>query len=151
MACSATSQPLLNLELSHSLQPKKPFSPSFCSFTTNKPRLSPKPFSFTRIEIFKSPSLLFSSRKPRSQVKYQQLWCLLNFGFFFFFFFKSWGFWFVFLGCCSGRLFFRGRRRVTGTWLSLPRALFLVFGDFTVRYLIYFSFLCFYFTFPFNG
>lgn len=71
MACSATSQPLLNLELSHSLQPKKPFSPSFCSFTTNKPRLSPKPFSFTRIEIFKSPSLLFSSRKPRSQVAAQ--------------------------------------------------------------------------------
>ncbi|XWS71654.1 hypothetical protein CRYUN_Cryun03dG0156800 [Craigia yunnanensis] len=74
MACSATSQPLLNLELSHSHQPKKPFSLSFCSFA-NKPRLSPKPFSaqakdYTKIDIFSSPSL-FSSRKPRSHVAAQ--------------------------------------------------------------------------------
>ncbi|XP_022755810.1 D-xylose-proton symporter-like 3, chloroplastic [Durio zibethinus] len=74
MACSATSQPLLNFELSHSHQPKKPLSLNFCSFTI-KPRLSPNPFSsqakaYTKIDIFSSPSL-FSSRKPRSHVAAQ--------------------------------------------------------------------------------
>lgn len=74
MACSTTSKPLLKLELSHSHQPRKPFSLSFCSFT-KKPRLSPKPFSsqakgYTKSDIFSSTSL-FSSRKPRSHVAAQ--------------------------------------------------------------------------------
>ncbi|KAK9029180.1 hypothetical protein V6N11_026301 [Hibiscus sabdariffa] len=74
MACSATAQPLLNLELSHSQQPKRPYSLSSCSFT-NKSRLSPKPFSFqskdhTKFNIFLSPSL-FSRQKPGSRVAAQ--------------------------------------------------------------------------------
>ncbi|KAK8596302.1 hypothetical protein V6N12_064800 [Hibiscus sabdariffa] len=77
MACSATAQPLLNLELSHShsQQPKRPYSFSLSSFT-NKSRLSPKPSSssqskdHTKINIFSSPSL-FSRQKPGSHVAAQ--------------------------------------------------------------------------------
>ncbi|KAK8478558.1 hypothetical protein V6N11_028253, partial [Hibiscus sabdariffa] len=70
----ATAQPLLNLELSHSQRPKRPYSFSSCSFT-NKSRLSPKPFSsqskdHTKINIFLSPSL-FSRQKPGSRVSAQ--------------------------------------------------------------------------------
>ncbi|OMO91162.1 Sugar/inositol transporter [Corchorus olitorius] len=76
MACSATAQPLLNLELSYSHhQPKKRFPFTLCSFNINKPRLSPKPFPFqskdyAKIDIFSSSSL-FSRQKPRSQVAAQ--------------------------------------------------------------------------------
>ncbi|KAK8990385.1 hypothetical protein V6N11_009087 [Hibiscus sabdariffa] len=80
MACSATAQPLLNLELSHSQQPKRPYSFSLSSFT-NKSRLSPKPSSsssssssqskdHTKINIFSTPSL-FSRQKPGSHVAAQ--------------------------------------------------------------------------------
>ncbi|XP_038999164.1 D-xylose-proton symporter-like 3, chloroplastic isoform X2 [Hibiscus syriacus] len=73
MACGATAQPLLNLELSHSQQPKRPYTFSLCSFT--KSRLSPKPFSFqskdhTKLNIFATPSL-FSRKKPGSHVAAQ--------------------------------------------------------------------------------
>ncbi|KAK5846709.1 D-xylose-proton symporter-like 3, chloroplastic [Gossypium arboreum] len=74
MACSATTQPLLNFELSHSHQPKRPYSLPLCSFI-KKPRLSPKPFfsqskDYTKINIFSSPSL-FSRQKPGSHVAAQ--------------------------------------------------------------------------------
>ncbi|GMI97127.1 plastidic sugar transporter [Hibiscus trionum] len=74
MACSATARPLLNLELSHSQQPKRPYSFSLRSFT-NKSRLSPKSSSsqskdHTKINIFSSPSL-FSRQKPGSHVAAQ--------------------------------------------------------------------------------
>lgn len=140
MACSATAQPLLNFELSH--QPKRPYSLPFCSFI-KKPRLSPKPFfsqskNYTKINIFSSSSL-FSRQKPGSHVRYRQLRCIFNSGLF-----RNHGMFFIFLGCCSEWLFFRGRSRVTFTWLSLPRAFFLVFSDFAVRfYLVFCSFLYF--------
>ncbi|KAK8361806.1 hypothetical protein V6Z12_A03G062000 [Gossypium hirsutum] len=74
MACSATTQPLLNFELSHSHQPKRPYSLPLCSFI-KKPRLSPKLFfsqskDYTKINIFSSPSL-FSRQKPGSHVAAQ--------------------------------------------------------------------------------
>nr|KJB20003.1 hypothetical protein B456_003G129000 [Gossypium raimondii] len=74
MACSATIQPLLNFELSHSHQPKRPYSLPLCSFI-KKPRLSPKHFfsqskDYTKINIFSSPSL-FSRQKPGSHVAAQ--------------------------------------------------------------------------------
>ncbi|KAB2089343.1 hypothetical protein ES319_A03G055100v1 [Gossypium barbadense] len=74
MACSATTQPLLNFELSHSHQPKRPYSLPLCSFI-KKPRLSPKPFfsqskDYTKINIFSSPSL-FSRQKLGSHVAAQ--------------------------------------------------------------------------------
>ncbi|KAA3456748.1 D-xylose-proton symporter-like 3, chloroplastic [Gossypium australe] len=74
MACSATAQPLLNFELSHSHQPKRPYSLPLCSFI-KKPRLSPKPFfsqskDYTKINFFSSPSL-FSRQKPGSHVAAQ--------------------------------------------------------------------------------
>ncbi|WRX34641.1 Major facilitator [Theobroma cacao] len=75
MACSATTKPLLNLEISQSHRPKKPLPLFFCSFT-NRPRLSPKTLcsqakDYCKIDIFSSPSL-FCSRKPRFQVAAQR-------------------------------------------------------------------------------